>query len=112
MTLARHQMARAACERASMSFLNDRRRRRMLVGKPVGRIEQVVDLRRRVTLRAAGQVLRSRIFSRDRAVNGGKGPRGLPARLRRRLLAGHRQGGYDNYDEDSAAGRLHSASNL
>ena len=49
----RHQMARAARERHAVPLLHDRRRGLVLVGKPVGRVEEIVDLLRRVLLRAA-----------------------------------------------------------
>src|SRR5262245_47768571 len=70
MTFPGHQMTRAARERAGVPFLNNRRGWRMLVRKPVWRIQQVVNLCGCVALRAAWQILWAGIFGRDRAIDG------------------------------------------
>src|SRR5712691_10901710 len=49
---------------------NDLRHRRMLIGKPVRRIEAVVDLRLRVLLRAPGHLLLHHIVKRPRLGRG------------------------------------------
>src|SRR6266487_777612 len=86
MAFARHQVARAAGERSAVALLHNRRCGRVLVGKPVGWTGQVVDLRRRVLLRAARHALGCRRLRRQRAVDRRKRPRRIVRRRRRLLL--------------------------
>src|SRR2546422_11181983 len=67
-------MARTAGQRCAMPLLHERRRRRVFVWKPVGRVAEIVDLLRRVTLAAARDALRTWLFGRNRSIDRRKRP--------------------------------------
>src|SRR6267154_877072 len=73
----RRKMAQGAGARRLSPDGDDFRHRRMLVGKPVGRIEAVVDLRLRVLLRAPGHLLLHHIVEGRGLGRGRIGPLGI-----------------------------------
>src|SRR5260221_2755813 len=72
--VSRRKMAEGAGARRFSPGGDDLRHRRMLVGKPVGGIEAVVDLRLRVFLRAPGHLLLHDVVERRRLGPGRVGP--------------------------------------
>ena len=107
MAFSGHQMAGAAGQRRPVALLHQRRRRRVLIGEPVGRIHQVVDLRRGVRLAAAGHALGA-LLRRQRLVDRRERPGGLPAgRGRCRLLRGRRPDTHPG-DHDRADDSFHN----
>ena len=85
MTHAGHEMAGTACKRISVSKFDDLRRGRVLLRKPIRRIEQIIDLRQRVCFLAAGHGLLSGFFRRKSPVNDRERPRQILAGLLLRL---------------------------
>src|SRR2546421_120360 len=86
---------RKMAERAGAGRLSagrdDLRHRRMLVGKPVGRIEAVVDLRLSVLLRASGHLFLHDPVSRRGLGRGRVGPIRILRRDRKPGKQDHRQ---------------------